>query len=171
MRAFCAFGKYHDIEVEDEVTAFVEYANGATGVFLTSTGEAPGTNSLEIVGDNGRLLLQKEALTFWRNRESASHHLRTSPHGFSRPEVWKCEIPAAAGGEGHRAITRNWVSAIRTGAPLLAHGAEGIHGVTLANAMLLSAWTNDWVDLPLDENVYWTHLQEKIASSTSTKAA
>ena len=46
IRAFCSYGKYHDIEFEDDVTAYMEYENGATGVFITTTGEAPGPTVL-----------------------------------------------------------------------------------------------------------------------------
>jgi predicted dehydrogenase len=170
VRAFCAFGKHHDIEVEDEVTAYVEYENGATGVFITTTGEAPGTNSFEIVGDRGRLLLADGHLTFWRTTVPVSQFLRESKQGFAKPETWKCEIPTK-GGEGHKGITKNWVQAIREGTPLLAQGQEGIHGVELANAMLYSAWTDDWVDLPLDDEKYYRKLRQKIKGSSTQKKA
>ncbi len=87
VRAFCHFGKYHNIEVEDDVTAYVEYENGATGVFITSTGEAPGSNSFEITGDRGKLLLSGGKLTFWRTRISVSEHLRTTPRGFEARDL------------------------------------------------------------------------------------
>lgn len=168
VRAFCKFGRYHDIEVEDDVTAYVEYANGASGVFITSTGEAPGTNSFEIVGDRGKLVLDKDGLNFWRTTESVSKYLKEATTGFSTPDTWKCEIPGT-GGEDHLGITKNWVNSIRTGAPLLAKGEEGINGVTLANAMLLSAWTDKWVDLPLDANLYQRKLKERIKNSVPKK--
>lgn len=168
LRAFCYFGKYHNIEVEDDVTAYVEYPNGATGVFMTTTGEAPGTNRFEITGDRGKLLFEDDTLTFWRTRISVGDFLKESQEHFTQPEVWKCEIPAG-GGPGHMGITQNWVDAIRTGSPLLARGEEGIRGVQLANAMHLSTWTDDWVTLPADEELYYAKLQEKIQSSTFTK--
>ena len=164
VRAFCRFGQYHDIEVEDDVTAYVEYENGATGVFITSTGEAPGTNRLEISADRGKVVLEGGKITFWRTTESAGKFLEEWPHGFGSPEVWKCEIPGG-GGEEHKGITRNWVQAIRTGAPLLAAGTEGINGVELANAMLLSTWTDDWVHIPVDEDLYYEELQKRVATS------
>jgi predicted dehydrogenase len=172
VRAFCGFGQYHNIEVEDNVTAYVEYANGATGVFITSTGEAPGTNNFEIVGDYGKLVLSRTKsgidLTFWRTRENVSEFVRTCPQGFGKPEVWRCELPAG-GGEGHKGITKNWVNAIRNGTPLLAKGEEGINGVALANAMLLSAWTDKWIDLPIDDNLYHRKLKEQIKKSGGKK--
>jgi len=168
VRAFCAFGKYHDIEVEDDVTAYVEYENGATGVFITTTGEAPGSNTFEIVGDRGRLLLSEGKLRFWRTRLPVSQFLRESKSGFEKPETWVCEIPAS-GGEEHIGITKNWVKAIREGTPLLARGEEGIQGVQLANAMLLSAWTDSWVELPLDDDLYHSELQKKIQNSQFQK--
>ena len=164
VRAFCRFGQYHDIEVEDDVTAYAEYENGATGVFITSTGEAPGTNRLEISADRGKVVLEGGKITFWRTRESSSKFLKEWPDGFGRPEIWKCEIPAG-GGEEHKGITKNWVQAIRTGSPLLAEGTEGINGVELANAMLLSTWTDDWVDMPVDAEAYWEALQKRIETS------
>ena len=169
IRAFCHFGKYHDIEVEDDVTAYAEYANGATGVFITSTGEAPGTNRLEISADNGKVVLEGGKITFWRTRVPSSQFLKEWPNGFGSPEVWKCEVPFRGGGEEHRGITKNWVQAIRQGTPLLASGDEGIRGVELANAMMLSTWTDDWVDIPVDEERFYEELQKRVAQSEVKK--
>ena len=169
IRAFCGFGKYHDIEVEDDVTAYAEYENGATGVFITTTGESPGTNRMEITGDNGKVVMEEGRITFWRNRTPADVFNREWKGGFGSPETWKCEIPFRAGGEEHRGITRDWVRAILEGTPLIAPGVEGIRGVELANAMLLSAWQDDWVDIPVDETLYYEKLQERVRSSTVRK--
>ncbi len=165
LRAFCHFGKYHKIEVEDDVTAYVEYENGATGVFITSTGEAPGTNRLEISADRGKVVLENSKITFWRTRESTSGFLRDWPNGFGSPEVWKCEIPSFSGGEEHKGITKNWVQSIVSGSKLLADGTEGIKGVELSNAMMLSTWIDDWVSLPVDEKRFYDALQERVANS------
>ncbi|MDH7570757.1 MAG: Gfo/Idh/MocA family oxidoreductase, partial [Armatimonadota bacterium] len=168
VRAFCAFGKYHNIEVEDDVTAYVEYENGATGVFITTTGEAPGTNRWEIAGDRGKLVLEGGKLTFWRTRVPVSQFIKESKSGFARPETWTIELPVG-GGESHRGITKNWVQAILKGTPLLAEGTEGIKGVEIANAMLLSAWTDNWVEIPVDEDLFLSKLQERIKTSTYKK--
>ena len=169
IRAFCGFGKYHDIEVEDDVTAYAEYENGATGVFITTTGESPGTNRMEITGDNGKVVMEEGRITFWRNRTPAHIFNKEWKGGFGSPETWKCEIPFQSGGEEHRGITRDWVDAILNGTPLIAPGVEGIRGVELANAMLLSAWQDDWVDIPVNEELYYKKLQERIRSSTVRK--
>ena len=166
VRAFCAFGKYHDIEVEDDVTAYVEYENGATGVFVTTTGDAPGTNRLEVTGDNGKIVVEGGSLTFWRLRTAASTFSREYKGGFGSPECWRCEVPAGRDGEGHVGMTKAWIGAILNGKPLLADGREGIRSVELANAMLLSAWTNDWVDIPVDEELFWTELQKRVETSS-----
>ena len=84
-----SFGKYHDIEVEDDVTAYVEYENGATGVFITSTGEAPGTNRFEIVGDRGKIIVENEKLTFYRLTQSEREFNATHTGGFGQPEFEK----------------------------------------------------------------------------------
>nr|WP_154893531.1 Gfo/Idh/MocA family oxidoreductase [Paenibacillus xylanexedens] len=169
MRAFCSFGKYRDIEVEDDVTAYVEYANGATGVFVTTTGEAPGTNRFEVNGDRGKIVIEDGQLTFWRLRESEPEFNKRFTGGFGQPECWKCEVPITGTESGHPGLIRNWIDAIRTGATLIAPGEEGIHGLTLSNAMLLSTWTDNWVELPIDEELFYEHLQERVASSNTKK--
>ncbi|WP_151734008.1 Gfo/Idh/MocA family protein ['Paenibacillus yunnanensis' Narsing Rao et al. 2020] len=169
VRAFCHFGKYREIEVEDDVTAYVEYANGATGLFVTTTGEAPGTNRFEITGDNGKIVVEDGKLTFWRLRTPEPVFNREYTGGFGSPECWKCEIPVTGKEGNHRAILLNFTNAILHDEPLLAPGEEGIHGLTLSNAMYLSAWTDNWVDLPIDADLFHEHLMEKVKNSTFRK--
>lgn len=165
VRAFCYFGKHRNIEVEDDVTAFVEYENGATGVFVTTTGEAPGTNRLEISGDRGKVVIEDGQLTFWRLRTSEREFNATFKGGFGQPECWKCEIPIHGKNPDHKGITQNWVNSILFEEPLIAPGEEGIKGLMLSNAMLLSTWLDDWVSLPMDEDMYYSYLQKQIAAS------
>ena len=72
VNGFCEYGKWHDIEVEDEVTAYFRYKNGATGVFITTTGEAPGGNRLEISGTKGKLLCENDKIEFYRLSEDVN---------------------------------------------------------------------------------------------------
>lgn len=172
VRAFCSFGRYHDIEVEDDVTAYVEYPNGATGLFVTTTGEAPGTNRLEVVGDRGKIIMEGGTVKFWRTRESVKDFCRTTEKRFNTPETWECAIPARdSGAMEHLGIFQNWTRAILHGDKLLAPGQEGIHSLTLSNAMLLSAWTDQWVDLPMDDDKFYDLLKEKIDTSRYVKKA
>lgn len=165
MRAFCQFGKHRDIEVENEVTAYAEYANGATGVFITTTAEAPGTNRLEIAGDRGKVVVEDGKLRFWRLRESETEFNARWENGFGEPECWEVTIPVAPECSDHHVITANFAAAVLHGKPLIAPGTDGIHGLTLSNAMHLSTWTDDWVDLPFDEARFKQLLDERIASS------
>ncbi len=169
VRSFCAFGKYHDIEVEDDVTAFVEYENGATGLFVTSTGEAPGTNRLEVVGDRGKIIMEADKLTFWRTRTGVAQFSKETEASFEMPECWTCEIPIKGNGEEHIGVLKNWTNAILKGEKLQSPGIEGIHSLELSNAMLLSAWTDEWVSLPVDEDLYFEKLQERIKTSRYVK--
>ena len=170
MLAFCRFGKYHDIEVDDDVTAYFEYPNGATGVFITTTGEAPGTNRLEIAGDRGKVVLEGGKITFTRTEMPVGEFSRTSKGTFSRPDVWNVEIPTPAGnGPQHAGITQNFVDAILDGAPLIARAEEGIHSLELANAMLYSTFLGRAVDLPLDAAGYEAQLKKLIATSRFEK--
>ncbi|WP_419886580.1 Gfo/Idh/MocA family protein [Paenibacillus sp. B-A-8] len=170
IRAFCHFGKYRNIEVEDDVTAYVEYENGATGLFITTTGEAPGTNRFEINGDNGKIVVEDGKLTFWRLRTPEPQFNAEFTGGFGSPECWKCEIPVEnGGGEQHKGILRNFTNAILHDEVLLAPGEEGIKGLTLSNAMYLSAWTDNWVELPIDSDLFYEKLMEKVKNSTFQK--
>ncbi|QTH44645.1 Gfo/Idh/MocA family oxidoreductase [Cohnella sp. LGH] len=166
IRAFCGFGKHRSIEVENDVTAYVEYENGATGVFVTSTYECPGTNRFEISGDRGKIVIENDRMTFWRLRQLESEFNRTNTESFAQPECWQFDIPITPGGAQHKEITQDWTNAILHGKPLLAPGEEGIKGLTISNAMLLSTWIDDWVELPINEDLFYEKLQERIALST-----
>lgn len=169
VRAFCRFGHYRDIEVEDDVTAYVEYANGASGVFITTTGEAPGTNRYEVSGDRGKVIIENDKMTFWRLRTPEPEFNQTFKGAFGAPECWKCDIPIYGQMTGHDGIMMDWVKSIQHGTPLLAPGEEGIHGLTLSNAMLLSTWTDNWVDLPIDEELFLSELNQRIETSRYQK--
>jgi predicted dehydrogenase len=165
VRAFCGFGKYHAIDVEDEVTAYMEYPDGCTGTFITGTGEAPGTNRMEIVGTLGRLVLQDRKLHFTRNEMPAPDLARSSQDYYGAPPVWEAEIPVPFAGGTHNGITQNFVDAILDGTPLVAPAAEGIRAVELANAMVYSALTEQTVSLPMDADAYEKKLKELIAAT------
>ncbi|HHW46575.1 MAG TPA: Gfo/Idh/MocA family oxidoreductase [Clostridiales bacterium] len=169
VHAFCSYGKFHDIEVEDDVTAYFEYENGATGVFVTSTGDAPGTNRLEISGDMGKIIVENDKIEFYRNRQPVSEHIKTCKSGFERPEVWKCEVPVYGSSPQHIGIVNDFASAVLHGTKLLAPGEEGINGLTISNAIHLSSWTGKTVELPIDEDLFYELLQEKIKTSRYKK--
>ena len=166
VRAFCQFGRYHDIEVEDDVTAYVEFAGGATGVFITSTGEYPGVNRLEITAERGLVVHENDRITVSRNAQETSRFSRQTRALFGKPGRGGSRVFRARGHGGqHAAILQNFSDAIATGRPLLAPAAEGMRSVELVNAMLLSAWTNRTVELPLDGALYARWLRRKIAAA------
>jgi predicted dehydrogenase len=165
VRGFCGFGKWHRIETEDAVTAYLEFANGATGVFVTTTGEAPGTNRLEIAAENGRVVLEGGKLTWTRNVQPMTEFSRATTTRWDRPETWHVEIPTSGTAGGHDAIMRNFVDAILDGAPLIAEAVEGIRSVELANAMLLSSILGRTLELPLDAGLVEEEFRKLIEAS------
>lgn len=170
IRAFASFGKYYDIEVEDDVTAYAEYENGMTATFITSTGEAPGTNRLEISGTKGKVVVEYDKITFYRNRVDEREFNKTNKKPFGTPEVWKCDVPTDGENLQHIGILRNIVDVLENGAEPIAVGTEGINGLTISNAIHLSAWTDSWVELDsLDEDLYYNILSDKIKNSTFKK--
>ena len=166
---FASLGKYHEIEVEDEVTAYFEYDNGMVGHFITTTAEAPGTNRLEIVGEQGKLIWEDDKLTFYRNRVSLFTHLTTATKGFEKPEHWVCDIPFNEAGGQHRIIIENFCDAIAGRAELIAPASEGIHSIAMANAIMLSSFEKRMVEIPFDEELYEAKLKDLIDSSTMKK--
>jgi predicted dehydrogenase len=169
IRGFCQLGRFHDIEVEDNVTAYMEWKSGATGTFISSTGEAPGTNRLEIVGSRGTLVLEHGKMSFARNEEDMIEFARTSKHGFSKPGVWNVEIPFANAVMPHAAMVQNFVDAILDGVPLIAPGEDGLNSVELSNSMVYSSLLDRTIDLPMDSAAWEAKLNELIANSKVQK--
>jgi predicted dehydrogenase len=165
VRAFARFGRYHDIEVEDDVTAYFENQDGMTGVFIASTGEAPGTNRLEVAAERGRVVVEGGKVTFTQNEVPMSEFSRTATGAFSKPATREIDVELTGQATQHAGIMTNFVDAILDGAPLIAPASEGIRSVELANAMLLSSFTGETIELPLDSARYAAWLTERIAKS------
>lgn len=165
VRAFCHEGKWHDIEVEDDVTAYLEYENGATGVFITTTGDAPGTNRLEITGTKGKVVVENDVLTFWKLKTNEREWCKTCPEGFRIPEMECFTVETDGKNLQHVGVLNAFAGKILRGESLVADGREGIHGLMLSNAMHLSSWLGKEVSLPIDEKKFYDLLMEKCKTS------
>lgn len=151
LRAFGAFGKHHEIEVEDEVTAHLQFPGGVTGVFVGSSAEWPGTNRFELVGTRGRVLLNDGILSFVENEVPSDEFIKTSNDGWAHPSTRLAELPVDAATEGgHSQIIRNFARTIRKREMLLTPATQGLGSLELAGAMLLSMFQQRGVELPLD---------------------
>ncbi|MFT4613952.1 MAG: putative dehydrogenase [Bacteroidia bacterium] len=166
VQSFCQFGKYHDIEVEDEATAYFEYPDGATGLFVGSTGEAPGVNRFDIVGDEGALYFDGERLLLSRNTPATSAYNKDTRDMFGMPQCEVVDITPPREGNQHAAVLNNFVCAIQRDEPLIAPAQEGLASLSLANAMLLSTWAQEKIELPLDSARYQAALEQRVATST-----
>lgn len=170
VRGMAPLGKYHNIEVEDEVTAYFEHENGMVGHFITTTGESPGTNRLEIVGEYGKLVYEFGKLTFFRNEKSMLEQINESPNGYSKVAFTQEEIDFDHHGQpGHALITANFAEAILEQGDLIAPGVEGYNAVVLGNAIMASSFSEGVVDLPLDEEQFEEKLQSLIKNSRYVK--
>jgi predicted dehydrogenase len=169
---FAAIGKYHNIEVEDEVTAVFHHENGMVGHFLTTTAESPGTNRLEIIGDKGKVVVENGEILFTRNQTSMFEFLQNSSELFAKVPNQTVVVPYSHHGEaGHRLVIEAFANAIRSGAPLVAAGPEGIRGLMLGNSIMLSSWLGKTIDVPFDEDLYEARLLELIRTSRFQKAS
>ena len=166
VRALCCFGRHHAIEVEDDVSAIFEFANGATGVLVTSTGEAPGVNRLEVSGDLGRLTCEQRRLTFLRNEIGTAEYSRATREGYLPPATWRVEIPVTRdSGNQHLKILQNFIRAILHGEELIAPAEEGLNSLELINAIQLSSFKDRAVHIPVSSAQYATFLRGRIAGA------
>lgn len=170
-RAFgmVSLGKYHDIEVEDEVTAYFEYDNGMVGHFITSTGEAPGSNRLEIVGEFGKLIWEADKLIFHKNKISLLDHMATAEGGFEKPECIVSEITVSEKGGEHKLIIQNFCNTILGKEELIAPAEEGLHSIAMNNAIMLSSFEKRYIEIPTDENLFAEKLKDLQAKSGTVK--
>lgn len=165
VRAFCHEGKWHDIEVEDDVTAYLEYPNGATGVFVTTTGDAPGTNRFEIDLEQGKLVCENDELMLYRLEMNEREFCRTSKEGFAKPGCETIRVETDGKNEQHNGVINAFADKILGEGELVAGGEEGINGLMLSNAMHLSSWLDQTVTLPFDEDLFLEELNRRRASS------
>lgn len=166
VNGFCQYGRWHDIEVEDEVTAYFEYDDGATGVFITTTGEAPGTNRFEVSGTKGKLLCEGDKLMFYKNETDSQEWSKTSENGFRKPPMEVIEVETDGENFQHAGIINNFTAAILGKEELFVDGKEGINGVELMNAIELSGWKGGArVELPVNEDEYLEELNKRRATS------
>lgn len=165
VQAHLHYGKWHDIEVEDDVTAYVEYENGATGVFITSTGDACGTNRLEIQMDRAKLVAENECLEIVEYEISEPEFSRTNTSPFGEPQTTFHMAQTDGENPQHVGVINAWGGAILRGEPLIADGREGVHGLNLSNAMHLSSWLGEAVSIPFDVDRYHEELMKRVAVS------
>jgi len=159
--AFCHEGKWHNIEVEDDVTAYVEYPNGATGVFITSTADAPGTNRFEITGNKGRLVYENDKLEFMRLKQGEREFNEENKEMFGAPAHKRELIKTDGSFPAHPGLLAAFVDKILGRGEQIAKGEEGINGLMLSNAMHLSSWLGKTIPLPLDEELFLAELRKK----------
>lgn len=167
IKAQMYYGKWRDIEVEDEMEALLEYPNGATGLYMTTISDWPGTNRIEIDGDKGKMVVEDgKKITVTLLGTSCSEFNRTFKGGLGKPDVQPSyEVPVEGAYTAHMGIIRNFCDAILEHKPLFASGFEGINALQVSNAMHLSSWLDDWVDVPVDGDLFLAKLKEKVAQS------
>ncbi|MDR1439199.1 MAG: Gfo/Idh/MocA family oxidoreductase, partial [Clostridiales bacterium] len=168
--AFCHEGKWHDVEVEDDVTAYAEYADGSTGVFVTTTGDAAGDNRFAITGDRGKLVLEDDALTFYKLETPESEFTKTNTKPFGSPAFEKIKVETDGSNPEHVGVLQAFADNILRRGELVARGVEGINSLMISNAMHLSSWLGKGVELPIDEELFHSMLQKR-AQGSRAKAA
>ena len=159
------YGLWHDIEVEDDVTTYVEYENGATGVFITSTGDAHGVNRFEIQMDKGRIIAENGKLELLEYDMTEQEFSKTNTEPFATVGAKEVDVETDGKDPQHVGVLNAWGGAILRGEPLVAGGEEGINGLTLSNAMHLSSWLDKEITLPFDEELYYNELMKRVATS------
>lgn len=175
--AFCHEGKWHDIEVEDDVTAYLEFPNGATGVFVTTTADLPGTNRFEITLEKGKIICEidhtepgkQSGISVYKLDVNERDYCYQSKETFKQPNGEWLKVETDGKNPQHNGVCRAFADKILHGTPMVAEGQEGINGLMLSNAMHLSSWLGKTVSLPIDEDLFLAELNKKIENSTFTK--
>lgn len=176
VHAFCKNGKYHTIETEDEITVYLEFDNNMTGVLIASTGEAPGTNVIEICGNKGKLVLDgPQSLKLYQAETDSISHIKHEFGPWKKPECFESTInvksnPQKPRGGQHLEIINNWISAILGDKSSFIDGAEGLNSLILANAIYLSTWLDQTVNIPFNEDQYYLLLKERADNSRFRKS-
>ncbi|MBQ3488930.1 MAG: gfo/Idh/MocA family oxidoreductase, partial [Clostridia bacterium] len=146
-------------------TTVLEFPNGATGTFITTTGEWPGANRLEISMDKGKLLVENGKLFLYELEMMEQEFTATNTIPFNQPKYTVTEVETDGQNTQHCGVLNAFAGAILRGEELVASGTEGIHGLTLSNAMHLSAWTGREVELPFDDDLFYDLLMERVKTS------
>ncbi len=161
IRAFCKKGHFHEIDVEDDATIYAEYGDKATAVFITSTGEYPGTNRIEISGTMGKAVAEKGKLMLSLLKRDERVMRVETPEAMPEEPVVEICIPLKEEEDGHILIFRNFTDHILFGKELVAPGEEGIKSLTISNAAYLSSWKNETVTLPIDNKLFVEELSKQ----------
>ena len=165
VKAVCHEGKWHDIEVEDDVSIYVEYPNGATGTFITTTGDCPGTNRLEITLDKAKIICEDDEIRMFKLVQSTDDFTKNAAEGFGSIDGEWETVETDGLNEQHVGVMNAFAAHILRGEPLVAKGEEGINGLTISNAAFLSSWLDKTIELPIDEDLFYEKLLEKIKTS------
>ena len=165
IRSHLHYGKWHDIEVEDDVTVYAEYENGATGVFVTSTGDACGTNRFEIQLDRAKLVAENDKLYVTEYDMTEQEFSKICKEPFGRVNMKNVDVETDGKNEQHIGVLNAWGGAILRGEQLVADGKEGIFEVTLSNAIHLSSWLGKEIEIPFDDELFYIQLKKRIDSS------
>ncbi|SFB97464.1 Predicted dehydrogenase [Alkalibacterium subtropicum] len=170
-----SYGFRRNIAVEDEVTAVVDYGDGATGTFITATHDLVGTDRFEILGDKGKIVVDGSQVATVTRLKKPEQELSEEMDFEDVKKLFMGQMDTdelytqekiefeSSWGEQHSGVLENFAANILDGTPLLAPGSDGINGVRLANAIHLSSWTGEEVSLKdLNEEVYLEELNKHI---------
>lgn len=165
VQSFMHYGLWHDIEVEDDVTTYMEYEDGHTGVFITSTGDPHGSNRFEVQMDGAQLIVENDRLYLAELEQLEQDWTRTNTAPFGAVPATEIEVETDGLNPQHQGVFQAFAGAVLRGEPLIAGGEEGINGLTLSNAMHLSAFLGRPVEIPFDEHLYREELMKRVAVS------
>ena len=163
------YGKWHNIEVEDDVTAYVEYANGATGTFITTTGDACGTNRFEVQMDKAKLVVEDGKLRVWEFEMTEQEFSKTNERPFANFPFKEIQVETDGLNEQHIGVMNAFANKILGKGELVAKGQEGINGLTISNAMHLSDFLDKEINLPIDDDLFEKELMKRVKNSNKVK--
>jgi len=167
--ARCLEGKWHHIEVEDDVSALLEFPGGATGVFVASTGDLPGTNRLEIDCEKGKLVCEDGQVKAWKLGGNEREICFASDDPWYRKTAEISVLETDGENPQHCGVINAFAAHLLRGEKLIAEAEDGLRALQLSNAVHLSGWTGKRVEIPVSSEVFDRELQKRISGSTIRK--
>lgn len=165
VQGFCHEGRFHDIEVEDDVTAYFEWDNGATGTFITSTGDAPGINRLEISLEEAMIVCEGGKIRVGELEQEMggkeADYRKKSTDFFRKIKGTWSEIIPDKEDKPYEKVIQGFADEISGKGKSIADGREGRKSLLLSNAIYLSSWDRQMVEVPVIGSSYELEFEQR----------
>lgn len=165
-------GRYRQIEVDNELTAILQYPDETTMTLTANTYNPLGTERLELNFSKGKLVMENnQTLTITRFKEEETtwntnytyiefmNQKRMDATSLYTQEEKTFEVPFFL---PYITMFENFADAVLKDVPLIASAEDGFQEVSLANSLYLSSWQNTTIAHPSSMDTFNQLYEKKI---------